>query len=722
MQAPQLGPDAPGTSGDGLAQPAGDAMVACILYVLGRLERPLSEAAFRSRVARPAASWGMDEALEALESLGCEVEVVHAGSQVIEPDLGPWIAAGANGPVTIHSSLQDARVRIFDPSKGAGPDLVEPQSFERDFRATLSGRALRIALRAPALGAARGPQGRHGHWFWGPILRNGWIYGQVALAALVANAFALATSFFSMIVYDRVIPNNAIDTLIALLVGICIVFLSDFAIRTLRGYFLDVAGSRADAAIADALFDHVMDLELRSKKGSTGAIANVMKEFESVRDFCTSATLTTLIDIPFAFFFLVVMALVGGSMVWVPIVGIPILVGASIAVQPTLRRLTQASQTDGQHKHTVLIEALGGMETIKALGAASLMRRRWQDAVTSQARVGLRSRLVAQFAGNVANLVQQGVQVGIVTVGVFQVATGQVGFGAIIACSIMAGRIMAPLAQVTQLMTRLNHTLAAYRSLSELMGQPRERPPNTSYVARERLAGGIEFRDVHFRYPGQSSGGLEGVSFRIRPGERVAILGRVGSGKTTIAKLVLGLYRPTEGAVLVDGVDVRQIDPADLRRNIGAVLQDVWLMSGSVRQNIVLGADEASDAEVLRVSAISGVSDFIDRHPDGLSLRLHERGEGLSGGQRQAIAIARALLPRPPILLLDEPTSAMDVNSEQALLKRLLPELVDRTLIVITHRAALLELVERAIVIDQGRVAMDGPKTAVLRGQQGSGA
>jgi ATP-binding cassette subfamily C protein LapB len=404
----------------------------------------------------------------------------------------------------------------------------------------------------------------------------------------------------------------------------------------------------------------------------------------------------------------------------VPIIAIPFLIGASLVVQPMLARLTRESQQDGQVKNAVLIEALTGIETIKSLGAGSLMRRRWQDAVTSQARIGLRTRLAAQFAGNVANLVTQATQVAIVSVGFFMVASGSIGFGAIIATSILAGRVLAPLAQLTQLLTRLNHTLAAYRALRDLMELPRERPADATYVVRERLQGGIEFRDVRFRSPGQSAGGLDGVSFKIEPGEKVAILGRVGSGKTTIAKLLLGLHRPDEGAVLVDGVDMRQIDPADLRRNIGAVLQDVWLMTGTVRQNIVLGADDASDAEMLRVAEIAGVSDFIDRHPDGYGLRLRERGEGLSGGQRQAIAIARALLPRPPILLMDEPTSSMDAASEQALLKRLRAEIVDRTVILMTHRAALLELVDRTIVVDQGRITADGPKATVLRGQAAS--
>jgi ATP-binding cassette subfamily C protein LapB len=701
------------------AMPGTDPLVACMLYVLGRLERPMSVAAFRSRVPRPPAGWTFEDCVEAVESLGCSTNLQTLDSRAVDPLLGPWIVETREGPIVVHASLQDDRVRVYDPRVGADTRLLSVEAFESELASVFSGRAMAISLRPAALGAARAPQGRHGHWFWGPILRNRWIYGQVAIAALVTNVFALATSFFSMIVYDRVIPNNAVETLLALLIGISIVFVSDFAIRTLRGYFLDVAGSRADAAIADSLFEHVMDIELRAKRGSTGAIANILKEFEQVRDFCTSTTLTTLVDLPFAVLFLAVIGLVAGPLVWVPLVCIPIVIIASLIVQPTISRLTRAGHDDRQYKNTVLVEALQGMETIKSLGAASLMRRRWQEAVTSEARIGLRMRLAAQFASNMSNFVYQAMQVAIVTYGFYLVTAGQIGFGAIIATSILAGRAIQPLAQLTMLLSRFNQTLVSYRGLRDLMQQPRERPTDMTYVARERLRGAVEFRNVEFRYPGQSAGGLEGLSFKIQPGEKVAILGRVGSGKTTLSKLILGLFRPNEGAVLIDGVDARQIDPADLRRNIGVVLQDVWLMSGTVRQNIVLGAEEATDADVLRVAAIAGVTDFIDRHPDGFGLRVGERGEGLSGGQRQAITIARALLPRPPILLLDEPSSAMDAQSEQQLLKRLKSEFADRTVIVITHRASLLELVDRVIVIEQGRIAADGPKAAVLRAQPG---
>lgn len=719
LQTASTDPAAAAAAADTAARP--DPLVACILYALERIERPMSAAAFRSRVSRPVGAWTLEDAVEALESLSLGAELRRLDLDALDHRLGPWIVETRDGPVVLHASAHDEQPRIFDPAAAGAPRTMSPDELAATLGPVFLGRALAVSVPAAVLGATRGPRGRHGHWFWGPILRNGWIYGQVALAALLANIFALGTSFFSMIVYDRVIPNNAIDTLVALLVGVGIVFASDFVIRTLRGYFLDVAGGRADAAIADSLFEHVLDLEIQAKKTSTGALANVMKEFEAVREFCTSSTLTTLVDLPFAVLFLIIIAMVGGGMVWVPMIAIPFMIGASLVVQPMLARLTRDSQQDGQAKNAVLIEALSGIETIKSLGAGSLMRRRWQDAVTSQARIGLRTRLAAQFAGNVANFVSQATQVAIVSVGFFMVASGSIGFGAIIACSILSGRVLAPLAQLTQLLTRLNHTLAAYRALRDLMELPRERPAEASYVVRERLQGAIEFRDVRFRYPGQSAGGLDGVSFRIQPGEKIAILGRVGSGKTTLARLILGLHRPDEGAILIDGVDMRQIDPADLRRNVGAVLQDIWLMSGSVRQNIVLGADDASDAEMLRVSAIAGVNEFIDRHPDGYGLRLRERGEGLSGGQRQAIAIARALLPRPPILLMDEPTSAMDAASEQGLLKRLRAEVADRTLILMTHRAALLELVDRVIVVDQGRVTADGPKASVLKGLGASG-
>ncbi len=557
-------------------------------------------------------------------------------------------------------------------------------------------------------------QGRYGHWFWGPLAASRSLYVQVLIAALLTNVFALGTSIFTMIVYDRVLPHNAVDSLIALIVGVIVIFACDFVIRTLRGYILDVAGSRADMAIGDALFDHVIELDMRAKRGSIGSLANVMKEFESVRDFLTSATLTTLIDIPFALIFLAAVWMIGGPLVWVPLIVIPSILIVGLAVQPAMRRLTESGQQDGQNKHTVLVESISGIETIKSLGIGPIMRARWQKAIAHQARIGLKTRFLGQISTNFSNLATQISQVAVVSMGVFMVAKGQIGMGAIIACTILAGRAIGPLTQLSQLATRANYSYASYKALARLMNEPREQRADPTAEPKQPADGSIDLLQLSFRYPQQEKGGLEGIHLSIAAGERVAIVGRVGSGKTTLSRLLLSLYQPTEGEVRIGGVNARDIDPGDLRRHIGVVMQEIWLVSGTVRQNIALGAHRASDEAILEAARIAGVHDIVSGHPDGYNLMLGERGEGLSGGQRQAIAIARALVGKPSILLMDEPSSAMDINAERSLIERLKPALGSSTLVLITHKATLLELVDRVIVMDQGRVMADGPKAQVL--------
>ena len=397
---------------------------------------------------------------------------------------------------------------------------------------------------------------------------------------------------------------------------------------------------------------------------------------------------------------LVVIWLIGGPMVYVPLAAIPIMLLTGLAVQPQLKRLIQESQEDGHHKHAILVETLSGLETIKSLGAGALMRRRWQEAVVHQSNVGLKSRMLAQIATNVANTAQQFVQVGVITLGAFLVRDGQLGFGSIIACTILAGRAIAPMAQITQLLTRMNQTVLSYRTLDNLMGQEREHEHGRVFMSRPDFQGAIEFRNVTFTYPGAAKPTLENASFQIAPKEKVAVIGKVGSGKTTVSKLILGLYQPDSGSVLIDGVDVRQIDPSDLRRALGVVLQDIWLIGGTVKQNIALGGSFPTDEEILRAAQIAGVDDFVKQHPQGYGMRLGERGEGLSGGQRQAIAVARALLGKPKILLFDEATSAMDLGSETALLQRLGTEIADCTFVTITHKASLLQ--KQDLELEQG--------------------
>lgn len=694
-----------------------DALQACLQAVLAWHEQGISSASLRARLGG-STMWSQDDLIEAADSLGYDVEVGRIDPALPSLPLLPAICYTHEGTALVVLAMEsETQVLIVDPERSEKPSQVQLG----DVYARLSGQTLSLMRRGLASVAGDAPtkptMSRHGHWFWGPILRMRWVYLQVGLAALLVNLFALSSSVFSMIVYDRVIPNNATDTLVALLIGVSIIFISDFVIRTVRGYFLDLASSKADAAIADALFEQILDAQIQTRRGSTGALASTMKEFESIRDFLTSATLTTFIDIPFAILFLVVIWMIGGPMAYVPLVAIPVMLLAGLAVQPQLKRLTQESQQDGHHKHAILVETISGLETIKSLGAGSLMRRRWQDAVVHQSHVGLKSRMLAQIATNVANLSQQFVQVLVVTVGALLVHKGELGFGAIIACTILSGRAIAPVAQITQLLTRLNQTLVSYRSLSQVMQQEREHAHGRVYMSRPEFKGAIEFRNVTFTYPGASKPTLQDVSFSIAPGDKVAIVGKVGSGKTTVSKLILGLYTPDSGAVLVDGVDVRQIDPADLRSALGVVLQEVWLIGGTIKQNIALGGHHPTDEEILRAAQIAGVDDFVRQHPEGYGLRLGERGEGLSGGQRQAVSVARALLGQRKVLLFDEATSAMDINSETALLQRLGKEIGDATFITITHKASLLQIVGKIIVMDQGRVAMQGTPEQLMRAQ-----
>ncbi len=685
---------------------------ACLLFLLAHHGQALSLAALRATVARPDADWRDGDFIEAVESLGFRTRSGTSAQPPQPAQNEPLLLLGPDGAacVLLSKSGEEGYEVLLpgaDRARTLGREALAPFYDGRWIQVQPPSRLRRLWG-----GMA---QGRRGHWFWGPVLLARPLYARAALAATLTNVFALATSIFSMIVYDRIIPNNAVTSLYALLLGVAIVFASDFTIRSLRAYFLDVAGSRADVEIADAVFDQVLDLDMRARRGPSGSLASVLREFESIRDFFTSATLTTLIDIPFALLFIVVLYWIGGPMAWVPIIAWPLMIGAGLLLQPALQRQSQVSQEDSQNKQGVLVEALSGLESIKSVGAGAIMRRRWQDAVSHQARLGLQTRMLATLAANWSNLVYMVSQVSVVTVGVFLAVQGHIGSGAVVAGSILCGRAIQPLAQLSQLLGRLNQSLASFAALNKIMSLPREHPVGQERLAHDVLRGSIEMREVSFRYPNQTQPILEKISLRIEPGERVAIIGRVGSGKTTLVKMLLGLYPPDEGALLVGGSDMRQIDPADLRRNIGAVLQDVWLMSGTLRQNIALGADRPSDAQIIAAAELAGVHEFAVLHPQGYQLRLGEGGEGLSGGQRQAVGMARALIGEPPILLFDEPTSAMDPTAERLLLQRLKDAVQGKTLVLVTHKPSMLELVDRVIVLERGRIIAQGPKEQVMR-------
>ncbi len=558
------------------------------------------------------------------------------------------------------------------------------------------------------------PKRRFADWLMQPIRANRAVYIKVAIAAVMINLFALVTSLFTMTVYDRVLPNNATASLVGLSIGLAIILLFDFALKILRAYFVDVAGADIDREVGETVFHRLLTIRLDQPRGSTGGLATMMRELETLRDFFASATLVAIVDVPFILVTLAVMALIGGWLVLVPIALIPIVAFAGLVSQPRLDRLSATSMGQAMLKQSVLVETIGSLEMVKSAGANRLLTRRWDDAVENHAATSLAQRLISNISVTVASSGQQVAYAGVVVAGVGMIATQSLTMGGLIACSILSGRAVAPLAQIATLLSRLTMTRTSYRQLDKFMETAVE-GGGTGSLALDRVAGQIEFRNVSFSYPNATEAALNGVSFTIKPGEKVALLGRVGSGKSTIARLVLGLYPPSEGLVLIDGTEVRQLDTAQLRRHIGSVLQDTVLLSGTVRDNIVLDRPQVDDEEMLRASRLSGTHDFMGRLANGYELKLADRGESLSGGQRQSIAVARALAGRPSLLLLDEPTSAMDNQTEMQLIDRLQTELADRTALLITHRLPLLKLVSRVILMDSGRVIADGPRDAVLK-------
>lgn len=563
---------------------------------------------------------------------------------------------------------------------------------------------------------------RFARWLTEPMRRNRAIYIKVALAAAVINIFGIVTSLFTMTVYDRVLPNNATSSLIALTVGLAIVVMFDFLLRTLRAYFADIAGARIDEEIGENVFSRLLAIRMDVRSGSTGSLAAMMRELETLRDFFASVTLTAVVDLPFILITLAVIALIGGPLVFVPLAMVPLVIIVAAAVQPGLDRLSSRALREGQLKQAVLVEAIGGLETVKANNAGPLLSGRWEAAMERHSQISLSQRLVSAIAVNVAVIANTISYAGVVVAGVGMIASQTLTMGGLIACSILAGRAVAPLGQIAQLMTRLTQTRTAYRQINGLLEHPAEGPVNEPLVPAQ-LVGHIELRKVSFRYPGQAEAALTDVSLRINPGDKVAILGRMGSGKSTIARLVLGLYQPADGLVLVDGTDLRQLDPTAYRARIGVALQESVLLSGTIRENIVLGRAGVDDAEMLRAAQVTGAHDFIGSMANGYDLTLTDRGESLSGGQRQAIAIARALIGSPRVMVFDEPTSAMDAQTEARLIHRLATELADRTVLLITHRPQMLRLVDRVIVVENGRIVADGPRDAVLaKMKAGAGA
>ena len=555
---------------------------------------------------------------------------------------------------------------------------------------------------------------KESHWLWGTmkIVRD--TYRDVIIASLLINIFVLATPLFTMNVYDRVIPNDAKDTLWILSIGVLIVYGIDVVLKFLRTYFLETAGKKTDIIASSLIFERVLDLKMSSMPSSVGSMANILKEFESIRSFITSSTISLLIDLPFIILFLITIYYIGGVLVVVPVVIIIFIVFYTLYAKEKLQNSIKQSYEASSMKNGVLIESLSSIETLKSLGATGYSQWKWEEATSQIADKSISSKTISASITTVTSFLLQLNTVAIIIVGTYLIGEKMISMGALIAVVIISSRAIAPMGQVASLLSTFHHTKVSYKALDDIMNMPVEHPQGKKFVARPEYRGNIEFKNVGFTYPNSDKSTLNNLNFRINEGEHIAIIGKIGSGKSTIHKLLLSLYVPNEGAILVDNIDTKQLDPTELRKNIAYVSQDVLLFNGTVKENIVYRLPHIDDEKIIEAATVSGVMDFINKHPKGFDMPVGERGAFLSGGQRQSIAIARAILQDYPIVLLDEPTSAMDSSTEAKFIKSIKEYLKGKTMILVTHKTSLLSLADRVIVMEDGQIVLDGKKDYVV--------
>ncbi|MCE0917640.1 MULTISPECIES: type I secretion system permease/ATPase [unclassified Pseudomonas] len=551
-------------------------------------------------------------------------------------------------------------------------------------------------------------------WFRDTLRHSRWLYGDALLASLLINLLGLMVPLFVMQTYDRVVPNQALSTLWVLVAGLFIGTAFELVLRMVRAHLLDQAGKKTDLILSATLFERITGMSMKARPATIGGFAQSIHDFQGLREFLTAVTLTSIIDLPFVALMLLVIGLLGGWLVVIPLIAFPLAVGLALFIQVRLRDTVQKSLSLGAVRQALLIETLGGLETLKACGAESERQYQWEHTNGAIARLDAHARNLSSLASNGTLFIQQFCGMATIVAGVYSIIAGNLSVGALVASYMLGSRVLAPLGQIAGLITRYQQAQLTMRSTDALMSLPQEREAEHQALEHTALLGGISINHATFRYAGQAAPALNDVSATLKPGERIGIIGRSGSGKSTLARLLMGFHHPDEGQVLLDNLDLRQLDIADLRSQVGYVAHDLPLLAGSLRDNLTLGARHVSDARMLEVAELTGVSELARQHPQGFDRPVGERGQLLSGGQRQAVLLARALLLEPPILILDEPTSHMDNSSEEQLRQRLLNWVPGKTLLLVTHRTSMLSLVDRLLVLDNGKIVADGPKDAVI--------
>jgi ATP-binding cassette subfamily C protein LapB len=691
-----------------------DPLADTLIYLAAFHGRPISREALIAGL--PVTSGKLSAALFGRAALraGLEAEPVRRDIDDIPPLVLPaaLIMRDNSARILIANDIAKKTATVLDPSSGGAPEKIAHGTLALNY----SGYAflVRPSPVADARTTAAGDLPKD-HWFWS-VARRFWPnYAHVAIASLLVNVLGLASPLFIMSVYDRVIPNGAIPSLVALSVGMVIALVFDFVMRTVRSRIIDMTGKKLDVVLAAQIYEHVISLKMSQRPTSVGILANQIRDFDSVRDFFTSGAVVSAIDLVFALLFIAVLFIIAGPLAWIPLLMLPIMIVIGLLIQWPLSRAMKRLQAESAARHGILVESLSGLESVRASGAEARMQTQWERSVAATARTGEDVHLWSSLALTSASTAQQITTVLMVIVGVFLIIDGKLTVGALVAATMLAGRVLAPISGIASVITRATQMITAMRGVDRIMNLERERVPERVYVTRRITQGRVDFENVSFKYPAAAEPALNHVSFSIAPGERVGIIGRVGSGKTTIGRLLTGFYEPDDGRILVDGVDIRQYDPADLRAGVGFVLQDNELFFGKLRDNIALGRPHASDEQILQAARLAGVESFAAKNPLGYDMVISEGGRSLSGGQRQAVCLARTLVREPRILFLDEPTAHFDVRSEAEFLERLKGIAANGlTMLVSTHRPSLLSLVTRILVFDRGLLVADGPRDEII--------
>ncbi len=653
-------------------------------------------------------------AVQAAETQGFRAKLSRQALDRIASELLPCVLflKGRGACVLVGKDRDTAR--IIRPESSEDPQDVALTDLTKEF----DGHVLLLREDPDAADASTPePTPMPRHWFWSAARQYWPEYSQVILASVVVNILALATPIFTMTVYDRVFPNAALITLWSLVAGIALAMVFDGILKWVRAGVVDRVGRSVDQAVSSTLFRHISDLRLDDRSVPTGAMINTLKDYEQVRDFFSSQTVATLTDFCFGLFFVAVIYYIGGPLAYPPAIAyVLVLVFGLVILWPLRAASDKARQTTG-NKNAVAVEAVSELETLKSIAGQGRMQARWERQVADSGAAVEHSKKLATFATTMTGLAQQASSVGIIVIGVYLALEGQVTMGAVIASMILSGRALAPTAAVASLFVRAGFAFSTLKSLNQLMARPSDAQPRKNAINASLDTGAYQLDGVGLSYPDATLPSLTDVSLRIAGQERIGVIGAVGAGKTSLVRLLAGLLHPSTGIVLLDGLNIDQLSPARVRSQVQLVPQDAVLFSGTLAENIAFGATAVSGDEIMRAARAAGVDQFAAQHPEGFSMPIAERGRNLSGGQRQMVALARALLANPRVLILDEPTSSMDTQTEAIFIRRLGQILTERpmTLIVSTHRMGLLSLVDRLILLDKGKIRADDDKQTVLK-------